>query len=833
MFSKKLRLAFLWFFLTTAYVLSEETTSIGEPSLELSPLISEEKDDKLEEDIQIDESRLESSLSEKSEDDETVSGVEGTVSEPESSIIGDLSKVDETVHHESTPEVSSLLGESMSPQDDLSKDAHDQSDFSSESSLIGGSESEEVASEASRGQVSSFSPKSHEESLMLLEDPNYTVDDAFLLLEKQRKIQNEASGKKQSPFVTPLTSKETGSRTNLGKPLLSRLTKEASSLDFTSKNSISEPSVTEHSSKSLPVSVGPAEVSVEGSRSNLGKPLLSRLTKEASSLDFTSKHSISEPSEPSVTEHSSKSLPVSVGLAEVSVDKSNGDSDLGDEKLDLKDPDYDIDVSTFETDVENEPTKEASPKDSSENIEKSGQPMVYENESETEKTASASEDKSSEFVPLPLSQREEVSSNPEVSVTKSSDGLELENEFSEENEVESPLIEPPAKIISHQTESTSTSENSTTSSSVNEETSVSGDNLQRRLLENSEDLGSDEQSLENALGSIGVDQFYVSEKDATADEKKSIDAQTDEFVAKEISPPNLEVRKYDENEHKSNKLRGILLPVSELFQTCLGCASPCPYRRFIVQSDRVLKSISKFEAKALELYNIIKKAREITIKEVSDIFKFHETAIKRRALLFVQKYAKGIRVLLFKIDSAKKTVLLALKTRILLQLLPTKNSNEYSQEELQRFHSNIELVAKEYDNVRSVLNSKTMKYGLMKYLSLNENEYLIEPIKVVLERELLSFSNKMLTFQKFVSKHRNLALAVADLMKKAGYPVKKRFFMIDRKGLTKEQQRLYKKKVNEDRKTIRSKLNKKDYKNFKKAQEKKWSDFSNNVQKRH
>ncbi|KAH7649154.1 hypothetical protein FG379_003719 [Cryptosporidium bovis] len=777
MFSKKLRLAFLWFFLTTAYVLSERTISIGEPSLELSPLINEEKHEGSEEDISMDESKLESTISEKSEDDETASGVEGTVSEPESSIIGDSTKLDETVHHESSPsEVSSLLGDSITPQHGLSKGAPDQSDFTSESSLIGGSESEEVASEASRSRVSSFSPKSHEESLMLLEDPNYTVEDAFLLLEKQRKIQNEASGKKQSPFVTPLTSKETGSRTNLGKPLLSRLTREASPLDFTSKHSISEPSV---------------------------------------------------------TEHSSKSLPVSVGLAEVSVDKSHRDSDLGDEKLDLKDPDYDIDVSTFETDVENEPTKEESQKDSSENFEKSVQPIMYENESEIEKTASASEEKSSEFVPLPLTQREEVSSNPEVSVPKVSDGLEIENEFSEENEVESPLIEQPAEILSHQTESTLTSENSTIGSSINEETSVSDNTLQRRLLENSgEDLGSDEQSLENALGSIGVDHFYVSDKDATIGEKKSIGVQTDEFVAKEISPPNLEVQKYDENEHKSNKLRGILLPVSELFQTCLGCASPCPYRRFIVQSDRVLKSISKFEAKALELYNIIKKAREITIKEVSDIFKFHETAIKRRALLFVQKYAKGIRVLLFKIDSAKKTVFLALKTRILLQLLPTKNSNEYSQEALQRFHSNIELVSKEYDNVRSVLNSKTMKYGLMKYLSLNENEYSIEPIKVVLERELFSFSSKMLTFQKFVSRHRNLALAVADLMKKAGYPVKKRFFMIDRKGLTKEQQRLYKKKVNEDKKMIRSKLNKRDYRNFKKAQEKKWSDFSNNVQKR-
>ncbi|KAH8742168.1 hypothetical protein FG386_003495 [Cryptosporidium ryanae] len=800
MFSKRLRLTFLWFFLATAYVLSEKTLSLSESSSESSSLIDEEKSgihgtvDGSAEESKIDYVDPKSSVSlvDKSKHEDEGSSTEGTVEEPESSIIGSVggstSKIDYIDPHESSHEASSLLEDSKLSQDSLSQSDVEQTEASSESSLLG-SELEQSASEASGEVTSNLSPKSHEESLMLLDDPNYTVDDALLLLKKQKRIQDAASGKTETPFITPLTAKETGSTPSFGRPLLSRLTKESSPIDYSApKHSIKEPSITEHLSVKLPAS----DKTIES---------------------FSRR-----------------------------VEKSHEDSDSGDDKLDLDESDYYVDVSPFE--FENEPAKEVSMKEFSRKSDKSAQ--QEEDESETEKTASSTEVKSSEFVLSPLSHRDPSGGSYDVSISevpaesplneKIPDGVELENEVSSGNEgIVSPLIdEIPTNISNQDTEnilSSTSSEESGADSNSNDDLPEPEHSLQRKLLENNfEDA--EEQSLENSLVNVGADQFDVSSKDSSHSEKSASGSQPDEFAFKEISVPAFEVDTYGENEHKANKLRGILLPVSELFQTSMGCASPCPYKRFIIQTDRVLKNISKFESKAMELYNIIKKAREITIKEVSDIFKFHETAIKRRALLFVQKYLKGIRLLLFKIDSAKKVVLLALKARILLQLLPTKNSSEYDQETLQKFYSNIEFVEKEYGNIRAILNSKTIKYGLMKYLFLNESEYSIEPIKVVLEKELVSFSSKMPTFQKFVSKHRNLAFAVADLMKKAGYPVKKKIFMIDRKGLTKEQQRLYKKKVNEDKKIIKSKLSKKDYKNFRKSQENKWNSFSNIVYKK-
>ncbi|KAJ1606487.1 hypothetical protein OJ253_2734 [Cryptosporidium canis] len=646
---------------------------------------------------------------------------------------------------------------------------------------------------------SEYSPKNQEESLLLLEDPNYTVDDALLLLKKQRKIQENARGRSKqaaepdmhgseynqytteypvdSEYYVPSFQDKTADLT--ASSAQEQLSEEEES-PLQAKE-LSPPKESEDSPVSLPLSLNSEEsrkdhVS-EHSQSNsdvsVEDPELISSYTEKSKSEGNDEISVSNPFDTPFSERS-KSNQFGLNIERESsktLEKENGDLEQLDLGNSLETPENEASVSRSNDDVSNEEDKVLS------------EPQI---------------------VSAPSSV-----SSPDESEEEKSTESSVNNETSKSEKTETPDVD-----------SESEPEGENKSVGENEALVDSYSNVQDIELIPEQD--SDENSLNRSL---------LEARDQSAESGELSQGQ---IMDKSQSIPQFEASPllFSEtlrNEESADRLRGILLPLVDMFQVSIGCAAPCPYQRYFIQTDRVLKRISKMEAKTIELLNIMKKAREITIKEVSDIFKFHQTAAKRRALLYVQKHLKAAKLLHFKIEAAKKTVLFALKIRIILQLLPSKYSREYTVEELDRFGIQVDLALKEYNGIRSSLGSKTLKYGIVRHLSLGDYDQKIHSFKSILDNDLAVFVSKMPTFQKFVSKHRKLSFTLYDMMDKAGYPIKKKYFMVDRKGLTKEQLRLYKKKVNEDDKQAKNRLGKKEYAQFKNSREGKWKQFSNKV----
>ncbi|KAH8584884.1 transcription regulator [Cryptosporidium sp. chipmunk genotype I] len=642
---------------------------------------------------------------------------------------------------------------------------------------------------------SEYSPKNQEESIMLLDDPNYTVDDALALLRKQRKI-HESAREKNKKSAENFGSEYEFDR--IESPAIMKY--DESSRSKEDEQSISTNREAQPDEEEL--TFFPKELSLpkENERES------SAPIRFTSNFETSKKESSPELSRSSFDK--SHKEPEAAGVEEsepIALDKSN-------EETEDSNP-YEIPVSE----------KSGSIKSVEDEMSNLGEKSISEKEktlsSPSESTISLSNQVSQEDEQSGVEEEKDLNEPQIISIPSSVNSVDndevKESQPSEDNEAsKSPKIESP--IIGTESESETENDADNSNQALNEadtssDPSNSGpevppeideENSLNRVLESKEQSGVDDFSQ--------VEFMEGSQKSPQPDKSPLLNTET------------------FRNEDSSNKLRGILLPLVDMFQVAIGCAAPCPYQRYFIQTDRILKRIAKTEAKTIELLNIMKKAREITIKEVSDIFKFHNTAVKRRALLFVQKYIKSIKLLHFKIDSAKKTVLLAMKVRILLQLLPSKYSGEYSSEELERLSSQIELALKEYSNIRSALGSKTIKYGLVKYLSLNDYDPKIKSIRSILEAELSNYVAKLPAFQKFVSRHRKLAFALHDMMNKAGYPVKKRFFMVDRKGLSKEHFTLYKKKVNEDSRQAKNRLGK-EYSRFKNSQENKWKAFTKKV----
>ncbi|KAK9174575.1 putative signal peptide-containing protein [Cryptosporidium meleagridis] len=640
---------------------------------------------------------------------------------------------------------------------------------------------------------SEYSPKNQEESIMLMEDPNYTVDDALALLRKQRKIHESAKGKNKKSsesfaseyeserIESPTLKYDETSRTGGKEQSISSIPEDQQydELTFVPKELTQQRENEREGSASIPITTNfessKRDATLEESRSSFEK-------------------SLKEP-EP-LTEEESEG---------VILDKSEEVED---------------------SNLYKAPFSESSR--SSKSVENEMSNLPESSISEKEKTATA------------LSENT-ISTDNQVSQEEQSSGEELKDQ------IEPQIVTIPLSVSSignDGVKESQNSENNEASTSPKLESPIIGTESESEIENNADEshqtLSEADKSSES--NDLGPEIVPVREEETSFNrsllEEKEPSGGADEFSHEEFmertqkSPqsdnsPLLNAETF-RNEDSANQLRGILLPLVDVFQVSVGCAAPCPYQRYFIQTDRVLKRISKIEAKTIEMLNIMKKAREVTIKEVSDIFKFHNTAAKRRALLFVQKYLKSIKLLHFKVDSAKKIVLLALKVRIILQLLPSRYSREYSSEELERISSQVDLAVNEYNNLRNYLGSKTIKYGLLKYLSLNDYDPKIKSIKSILESELSGYLSKLPTFQKFVSRHRKLAFTLHEMMNKAGYPVKKRFFMIDRKGLSKEHLKLYKKKVNEDSKQAKNRLGK-EYPKFKNSQENKWRAFTKKV----
>ncbi|POM82274.1 hypothetical protein CmeUKMEL1_01575 [Cryptosporidium meleagridis] len=640
---------------------------------------------------------------------------------------------------------------------------------------------------------SEYSPKNQEESIMLMEDPNYTVEDALALLRKQRKIHESAKGKNKKSsesfaseyeserIESPTLKYDETSRTGGKEQSISSIPEDQQydELTFVPKELTQQRENEREGSASIPITTNfessKRDATLEESRSSFEK-------------------SLKEP-EP-LTEEESEG---------VILDKSEEVED---------------------SNLYKAPFSESSR--SSKSVENEMSNLPESSISEKEKTATA------------LSENT-ISTDNQVSQEEQSSGEELKDQ------IEPQIVTIPLSVSSignDGVKESQNSENNEASTSPKLESPIIGTESESEIENNADEshqtLSEADKSSES--NDLGPEIVPVREEETSFNrsllEEKEPSGGADEFSHEEFmertqkSPqsdnsPLLNAETF-RNEDSANQLRGILLPLVDVFQVSVGCAAPCPYQRYFIQTDRVLKRISKIEAKTIEMLNIMKKAREVTIKEVSDIFKFHNTAAKRRALLFVQKYLKSIKLLHFKVDSAKKIVLLALKVRIILQLLPSRYSREYSSEELERISSQVDLAVNEYNNLRNSLGSKTIKYGLLKYLSLNDYDPKIKSIKSILESELSGYLSKLPTFQKFVSRHRKLAFTLHEMMNKAGYPVKKRFFMIDRKGLSKEHLKLYKKKVNEDSKQAKNRLGK-EYPKFKNSQENKWRAFTKKV----
>lgn len=642
---------------------------------------------------------------------------------------------------------------------------------------------------------SEYSPKNQEESIMLLEDPNYTVEDALALLRKQRKIHESAKGKNRKSsesfaseyeserIESPTLKYDETSRSGEKEQSISSIQEDQQydELTFVPKE-LSLPRENERErSTTIPITSNfessKKDATVEESRSSLDKSL-----KEPEPLTEEESEGIILEKSEEVEDSDLYKPPFS--------EKSRSSKSVEDEMSNLSE----------NTVSEKEKTAVVP----SENTISAGNQVSQEEQSSDEEVKGQVEP---QIVTIPSS----VSSIDNDAVK--------ESQHSENNEAStSPKLESP--IIGTESESENENENETDDSQQTlneaERSSDPSDSGSEIVPEQEEENSFNRSLLEEKEPSVGADEFSHEE----FMERTQNSPQSD-------NSPLLHAETF-RNEDSANQLRGILLPLVDMFQVSIGCAAPCPYQRYFIQTDRVLKRIAKVEAKTIEMLNIMKKAREVTIKEVSDIFKFHNTAAKRRALLFVQKYVKSIKLLHFKVDSAKKIVFLALKTRIILQLLPSKYSRDYSSEELERISSQIDLAVNEYNSLRNALGSKTIKYGLLKYLSLNDYDPKIKSIRSILESELSGYLSKLPTFQKFVSRHRKLAFTLHEMMNKAGYPVKKRFFMVDRKGLSKEHLKLYKKKVNEDSKQAKNRLGK-EYQKFKSSQENKWKNFAKRV----
>ncbi|KAJ1608128.1 hypothetical protein OIY81_2743 [Cryptosporidium canis] len=647
---------------------------------------------------------------------------------------------------------------------------------------------------------SEYSPKNQEESLLLLEDPNYTVDDALLLLKKQRKIQENARGRgKQAAepdmhgldynqytteypvdteyYVPSFQDKTADLTVSSAQEHLSE--EEESPLQA---KELSPPKESEDSPVSLPLPVNSeesrkdhvSEHSQSNSDASVEDPELISSYAEKSKSEGNDEISVSNPFDTPVSERS-KSNKFGLSIERESsktLEKENGDLEQLDLGNSLETPENEASVSRSNDDVSNEEEDKVL-----------SEPQIVSAPSSVSSPDESEEEKSTESSTNNETSRSEKTENPDVDSESEPEG---ENKSVGENEA---LID-------------------------------SYSNVQDTELIPEQD--SDENSMNRSL---------LEARDQSAE---SGEFSQEQIMEKSQNIPQFEASPllYSEtlrNEESADRLRGILLPLVDMFQVSIGCAAPCPYQRYFIQTDRVLKRISKVEAKTIELLNIMKRAREITIKEVSDFFKFHQTAAKRRALLYVQKHLKAAKLLHFKIEAAKKTVLFALKIRIILQLLPSKYSREYTVEELDRFGPQVDLALQEYNGIRSSLGSKTLKYGVVRHLSLSDYDQKIHSFKSILDNDLAVFVSKMSTFQKFVSKHRKLSFALYEMMDKAGYPIKKKYFMVDRKGLTKEQLRLYKKKVSEDDKQAKNRLGKKEYAQFKNSKEGKWRQFSKKV----
>ncbi|KAL3130087.1 ATRX [Cryptosporidium hominis] len=640
---------------------------------------------------------------------------------------------------------------------------------------------------------SEYSPKNQEESIMLLEDPNYTVEDALALLRKQRKIHESAKGKNRKSsesfasdyeserIESPTLKYDETSRSGEKEQSISSAPEDQQydELTFIPKE-LSLPRENERErSATIPITSNfepsKKDTTVEESRSSLDKSL-----KEPEPLTEEESEGIALEKSEEVEDSELYKAPFS--------EKSRSSKSVEDEMSNLS-----------ENSVSE---KEKTALVPSENTISAGNQVSQEEQSSDEEVKDQVEP---QIVTIPSS----VSSIDNEGVK--------ESQHSENNEAStSPKLESP--IIGTESESEIENETDESQQPLNEadKSSDPRDSGSEIVPEQEEENSFNRSLLEEKEPSGGADEFSHEEFMERTQSSPQLD-----------NSPLLHAETF-RNEDSANQLRGILLPLVDMFQVSIGCAAPCPYQRYFIQTDRILKRIAKIEAKTIEMSNIMKKAREVTIKEVSDIFKFHNTAAKRRALLFVQKYLKSIKLLHFKVDSAKKIVFLALKVRIILQLLPSKYSRDYSSEELERISSQIDLAVNEYNNLRSALGSKTIKYGLLKYLSLNDYDSRIKSIRSILESELSGYLSKLPTFQKFVSRHRKLAFKLHDMMNKAGYPVKKRFFMVDRKGLSKEHLKLYKKKVNEDSKQAKNRLGK-EYQKFKSSQENKWKNFTKKV----
>ncbi|KAF7457400.1 transcription regulator XNP/ATRX, DEAD-box superfamily [Cryptosporidium felis] len=753
---------------------TSENSGLGAGGLDSSlssPLIDESQGPVSESSI-LESSKESSLLEEKTEH----SGLQGD--EQDESIIPEASKEEvissSLLESSGSPFIDDIHEfETSSKGDDIKKDTHEKS------------------LEETEDQIPiDYSPKSHEESILLLEDPNYTVDDALRLLKKQRKIQQNALERsKGASFLNMYDFEDSKSPITFKYGSVSPRSMEKS---FVSKKE-SSPELQDEELGFFPKELSPPRIEDEKETSPFigsGEPSTSEISQRASEKSVGIPDKVSEESE-----ILSPYNPIS-------------EENVLEEPFHSPEPSIKIKYSESEKTGDGGLNAEASDEDSnrvsSEVIDENEQEQTrYEIGNENEEGSSKSSEASARM--------EGASSELRVNMGLS----DLDGELSEDSKLsleQEAEVSKAQKQVNHSPGSDTEYVIEESSPEIVQEGSETSQSLQRKLLENREELTEDPFSQDQEQGRL-------------QDPENSHELSRSGLSSSvELSNVNIFT-----NEHMANQLRGILLPLAEIFQIALGCAAPCHFRRYFIQTDRVLKNISKFEAKVVEISNIIKKAREITIKEVSDFFKFHQTAIKRRALLFVQKYLKSIRLLHLKIESARKTVLFALKTRILLQLLPNKYAGEYSNEELSNINSHVEFVLKEYESVRSQLGSKTLKFGLMKYLSLNDYDPTIEPIKIVLESELRQFLSKMPTFQKFSSKHRRLASALHEMMEKAGFPITKRFFMIDRKGLTKEQQKLYKKKVKSDEKQFKSRLGKKEYVQFKKSREQKWTDFNRKV----
>lgn len=701
---------------------------------------------------------------------------------------------------------------------DLSSLISSMYDESASPSTVEGSESPLMDKSVSREEQEKFvvdqnrllkefrTPKSQEESLLLLNDPNYTADDALLLLRKQRRIHDNARG------LGRQASEHLGGEYDVDKTVHS-----VSNYEYdapTSHSILADQSVPPSQDSTLEDEEDQSLLPKELSRPKV-------LEKESSinafplDLESSKKRDMSERSQRSSTSLAERTERAEFDEAEQSV--------VGKPETSIPNP-LDISVS-----------------DHSKSKDVYDMAADGENSTPSEKESSSSQAlETVDPLESQLSQEEDVSSVPKTQEELPIEVYKTQGGESQEVHATSSISSPDESEVEKTTQSAE--DNEVSRSSRMEAVPIAGsysglevesagvDDTAENLSEvENENLTEAPQSIaqENEI----IPERYESEPSINrslleAGEPSQVHLAERSQINQQLEASPILHSEAFRNEDSANRLRGILLPLIDMFQIAIGCAAPCPYQRYFIQTDRVLKYVSKVEAKTIEFLNIMKKAREVTIKDVSDVFKFHQTAAKRRALLFVQKHTKLIKLMHFKVDSAKRTILLGLNLRILLQLLPSKYSREYMSEDLERINTQVELALKEYANIRKILGSKTVKYGLMKFLSLSDYDRKIHSVKSNLEAELSVFTSKIPTFQKFVSRHKKLASSLYDMMEKAGYPVKKKFFMIDRKGLTKEQLRLYKKKVSEDNKQAKNRLGRKEYNKFKRSDAKKWEEFS-------